>query len=142
MAHRSLFSQMKAVFLLLVVLAVRQVGFAQADGKKVDATQITMSRSDQLIEKYGAKLSLTDDQKSRIRVIVNDAQMQFTSQRTKSTSDVKVLEQSKKNLMANADKQIQEVLTQKQLLKYRYLKDQIRGDIRKRAMEVPPPPKK
>lgn len=142
MASRSLFSQMKTVLFLFAILAFSQMGSAQPDAKKVDAARISVSRSDQLIEKYGAKLSLTEDQKSRIRAIVNDAQTQFTTQRAKSTSDVKALEQSKKNLMANAEKQIQEVLTQKQSLKFRYLKDQIRGDIRKRAAEVPPPPKK
>ena len=77
------------------------------------------------MDKMKTELSLTDDQVSKIKPILMDAQQKMTALRN-SGGDPESMKAQRKTIMADSDKQVTALLTTDQQQKYNTMKSQMK----------------
>lgn len=89
---------------------------------------------DEVVADLGSKLSLSDDQKAKIKPIIEERQQKI---RTLADSGGRRMKKARemKSIMKDSDKKINAILNEDQRKRYAELKDQMREEAKERRQE-------
>jgi Spy/CpxP family protein refolding chaperone len=120
--------------LFALLLAAPQVTRAQDTASGQDQAG-GWPTPEQVVEKLGQKLSLTDDQKAKITPIIADRQQKIKALATDNSGRRFKKARKMKSIFSESDKKIKAVLTDEQKQKYTEMEQQMRDQARQRMQE-------
>ena len=116
---------MKKLLLTVIVNGARAMGLAAAsiparaqDQDTQSAKTRQMRSPDEVVQKLGEKLNLTDDQKEQIKQIIADRQQKMQALRSDSSGRRRQKARQAKSILEDSDKKIKAILTPDQQKKY------------------------
>ena len=109
--------------------------FAQQDAPPAQDQAGRHRRSpDEVVDMLDSKLSLSDDQKAKIKPVIEERQQKIQALSDSSGRRRKKARQMK-SIMEDSDKKISAILTEEQRQKYKEVKDQMREQAKARRQE-------
>jgi hypothetical protein len=98
-----------------------------------------MPTPEQVVQKMGEKLNLTDQQKTQITPIIADRQQKLQALRADTSMERPEKAQKARQIFQDSDTKIKAVLTDEQKQKYEVMQQQMRNQMRQRAREQQTP---
>jgi Spy/CpxP family protein refolding chaperone len=98
-----------------------------------------MPTPEQVVQKMGEKLSLTDQQKTQLTPIIADRQQKLQALRADTSMERPEKAQKARQIFQDSDTKIKAVLTDEQKQKYEAMQQQMRDEMRQRAREQQAP---
>lgn len=130
---------MKKKFLIIATLFALTISIPQAlqgqDSSTQDQTR-KLPTPEEVVAKLDSKLSLTDDQKSKITPIIADRQQQIKAVAADDSSRRFKKARKIKSIYAESNKKIEAVLTDDQKKKYEEIEQQMHEQIKEHRQQA------
>ncbi|HTF64720.1 MAG TPA: hypothetical protein VK638_18730, partial [Edaphobacter sp.] len=110
----------------LVIPAIAQDQTSSSPAKKQSLSP------DEVVDTMAAKLNLSDEQKGKLKPIIEDRQQKLQTLRSDTSSRPMQKLRKMKGVLDESDKKIEAVLTDEQKKQYSQMKDQMREQMKQR----------
>jgi Spy/CpxP family protein refolding chaperone len=106
---------------------------ARAQDQDTQSSGARQMRSpDEVVQKLGEKLNLTDDQKEQIKPIIADRQQKLQALRSDSSGRRRQKARQAKSILEDSDKKIKAILTPDQQKQYAEMEQQMKEQMKER----------
>ena len=132
---------MKKLLITVVVNGALAVGLAAAsmparaqdqDAQAQPAGARQRSTADEVVQRLGEKLNLSDDQKAQIKPIIADRQQKMQELRSDTSMRRRQKARQMKSILKDSDKKINAILTPAQQKQYAELEQQMKEKVKER----------